>query len=162
MEGCSQIIREIARAFPEVVLAYLFGSRVQGGLGPQSDYDIAFAVDRGAFKARLRADLGSALARKLHSEKIDVVLLNEASIDLAFGIISQGELLYEREDCARVDFEARVLNMYFDYLPFLRMARKDILGGNDHAARAQRYREALGRTQRALGQIGAAPRKVPS
>ena len=160
MEHSCQVIREIAKAYPQVILAYLFGSRVQGSLGPQSDYDIALAVDRNASKASLRADLGSALARKLGSDKVDIVLLNEASIDLAFAIISQGELLYEREDCARVDYEAQIMNMYFDYLPFLRMARKDILEGNDHATRAQRYRKALGRTQGTLGQIGAAPRKA--
>jgi predicted nucleotidyltransferase len=148
--------------FPEIALAYLFGSRVEGNLGPQSDYDFAILVDREAGGPKVRSELSSALSRELQTSRVDVVLLREAPIELAFSVISEGEIIYERDVQTRVDFEARIMGLYFDYLPFLRMAREDIIKGDDHAVRARRYRQALGRTQGALGQIGAPQGKEPS
>ena len=147
--------------FPEVKMAYLFGSRVEGHLGPLSDYDFALLVERDADAAAVRSSFASALSNLMGSTRIDVVLLRKAPIELAFAVISQGEIVYERDVATRVEFEARIMGLYFDALPFLRMARQDIIKGDDHAARVQRYRKALGRTQGALGQIGASQRKEP-
>ena len=61
----------------------------------------------------------------------------------------------------RVEYEAHVLSRYGDYLPVLRAQRDDILQRDKHAHRVQRYRAALGRTERTLGQI-AAPRRQGS
>jgi hypothetical protein len=49
-----------------------------------------------------------------------------------------------------------VLSRYGDYLPVLRAQRQSILEEGAHDRRVQRYREALGRTERALGKIRAA------
>jgi predicted nucleotidyltransferase len=151
----------IEKDHPEVTMAYLFGSRVEGHLGPLSDYDFALLVERGADAAAVRSSFASALSRELESTRIDVVLLSNAPVELAFAVISQGEIVYERDVATRVKFEARIMGLYFDALPFLRMARQDIIKGDDHAARVQRYRETFGRTQGALGKIGASQRKEP-
>jgi len=148
-------IRQLLKDIPEVLLAYLFGSQINGNIGPLSDFDFAILSDRNANEAQLRSSLGSALAQKLESNRIDLVILHNAPIELAFAIISKGRLLYERDVRTRVDYEARIMGLYFDYVPFLKTLRQDIIKGDEHAARVRRYRQALGRTQGALGSTGA-------
>ncbi|MDZ7762720.1 MAG: nucleotidyltransferase domain-containing protein [Desulfovermiculus sp.] len=155
----SQLYEIIHRKYPHIALVYLFGSRVEGNIGPQSDYDFGILLDRDADKAAIRSSLASDLASLLQSPRIDVVLLDQAPIELSFAVISQGEILYERDVATRVDFEAKVMGLYFDYLPFLRRSRDDILKEDPYAARVLRYRKALGRTQRTLEQIRAAESK---
>ena len=148
----------IVEDFPKVLLAYLFGSQVEGRVGPLSDFDFAVLFDSMAMRMEVRARLSSVLARELGAEHVDIVSLNDAPPELAYAAISCGELLYEYDVETRVEYEAGVMGRYSDYLPLLRAARGDILRGEDHAPRVQRYRKAFGRTERTLGQIRAIER----
>jgi len=150
---------EILAAHKEVSLIYLFGSRIDGQLGPMSDYDLGVLIDRDADERQVQARLAHDLARALGTDRVDVVLLNRAPIELAYAIIARGEILYQRDLATRVEHEAQVMSLYGDYLPVLRALRDDILRGDEHAKRVQRYRAALGRTERALGEITAAQGK---
>lgn len=142
-----------------VCLVYLFGSRVRGNLGPMNDYDLAVLVDRAVDGRRVQTRLAHELARALQTDRVDVVLLNRASIELAYAIIAQGKVLYEQHLATRVEYEANVLSRYGDYLPLLRAQRDDILRGDDHDHRVRRYRTALRRTERTLSQIAAIQRQ---
>jgi uncharacterized protein len=84
---------------------------------------------------------------------VDVIILNEAPIELAYAVIAQGVVLYQRDLATRVEYEATVMGLYGDYLPVLHQQRREILQGDDHAKRVQWYRQALGRTQRTISQI---------
>jgi hypothetical protein len=53
----------------------------------------------------------------------------------------------------RVEFEASTLSRHGDYLPILRRQRKEILEERNYEAGIQRYRTALGQTQRLLKEI---------
>ena len=104
-------------AFPEVKLAYLFGSRAQGQAGPLSDYDFAVYLDeRDALKRfDLRLKLMDVLTRKLKTDKVDVCVLNDIkSPELKYNIIKDGTLILEREPF-KVLVEPRILNEYFDF-----------------------------------------------
>lgn len=147
------LVVRILNGLPEVLLVYLFGSHVRGETGPSSDFDFGVLFERVPEHEELRARLGSALAAALDTDRIDVVSLNDAAVELAYGVISEGEVLYEHDVETRVEYEAGTMSRYFDYLPVLRSQRRDILRGGDHAARVQRNREALVRTERTLGQI---------
>ena len=103
-----------------VCLVYLFGSRVQGNLGPASDYDIAALADRDVDEQALLARLAHELSLALNTDQVDVVSLNRAPIELPYAIIAQGKLLYERDVATRVDYEAKILGLYGDLLPMLR------------------------------------------
>ncbi len=149
-------LTELAADFPEIILVYLFGSRVTGRTGPESDYDLGVLTDRAGDSPSRRAALAHALAVMLEIEKLDVVWLTQTPVELAFAVISQGRLLYERDIAERVEYEARVMSRYCDYLPILRAQRAEILAGGKSGVRIQRYREALGRTERTLGEIRAA------
>jgi predicted nucleotidyltransferase len=139
-----------------VRLVYLFGSQVEGSLGPMSDYDLGVLVDHAADGRRIQARLTHELVRALRTDRVDVVLLNCAPIQLAYAIVAQGRVLYERDVAARVEYEAQILTRYGDYLPVLRAQREDILRGDEYVHRVHRYRETFGRTERTLGQIAAA------
>ena len=156
IEQLGNSVRDIVAMAPEVVLVYLFGSRVDGEIGPLSDHDFGVLVEHGRSGYELRMELVRSLGKALDTPSLDVVLLNDAPIELAYAVIAQGYLLYERDLATRVEYEAQVLGRYGDYLPVLRAQRADILGGEDHATRVQRYRAALGRTERTLGEIRAA------
>lgn len=155
MRKLTQSLQGFGAAEAAVLLVYLFGSRAVGQAGPGSDYDLGILLDRGQDSPERRARLAHELAVILGTSKIDVVFLNQAPPELAFAVI-QGTLLYERDLASRVEYEARVMSRYCDYLPYLRTQRAEILEGKDHGARVQRYREALGRTERTLREIRAA------
>jgi len=93
---------------------------------------------------------------QLRTDRIDVVHLNEAPIELAYAIIARGALLMRRDLATQVEAEAYILGRYGDYLPILRAQRRDILKGDDYEKRVRRYREALGRTRRTLSEIASA------
>ncbi|MCP4168937.1 MAG: nucleotidyltransferase domain-containing protein [Chloroflexi bacterium] len=138
-----------------VRLAYLFGSRVTGNVGPDSDYDIAVLLDADVEELAAIAEIAHELALSLATDKIDVIPLNLASIELAYAVIAHGKLLYQRDTATRVEYEAYVMGRYGDYLPILRAQRSELLEETDHATRIQRYRTAFERTERTLGEIAA-------
>lgn len=155
MDRLQAALPSLAEQFPEMELVYLFGSQVDGNTGPASDYDFALLLDRTAAVPRVRSRLHSELVRLLQTPRIDVVVLNNVPVEFAFSIISKGELLYERDLETRVDYEARIMGLYFDYLPVLRAAFDDILREDAREARTEWHRKALGRTQRTLDEIRA-------
>lgn len=141
---------------PGVLLQYLFGSQVEGRTGPLSDYDFGILAEPAADAARLQGELAHALALVLGTDRIDLVQLNRAPVELAYAVIAQGRLLYEKDRATRVEYEADTASRYCDYLPVLRAQREEILQGGRHERRIQRYRAALERTERTLGEIVAA------
>jgi len=158
MEDRRAVRRRHLKEDKEILLAYLFGSQADGTAGPQSDYDIALLVRQPslALQARLAHEIGIILG----TGRVDVVSLNQAPVELAYAVIVQGQLLSQRSVAERVEFEAKVLSLYADYLPILRRQREEILEDVGKEARVQRYREALGRTERTLAEIRAAQRKA--
>jgi predicted nucleotidyltransferase len=160
----TQLLKEklpdIVSNLKEIHLVYLFGSQVEGRLGPMSDYDVGVLIDRTEDERQVHARLTHELARALGTDQVDVVLLNRAPIELAYAIIAQGRMLYQRDVATRVEYEAQVLSRYGDYLPVLRAQRDDIMRGDEDDNRVHRYRAALGRTERTLGQITAAQRQA--
>jgi len=136
-------------------LLYLFGSRACGSAGPLSDYDLAVWLDAEHDTPAFAARLSHELALLLDTERLDLLSLSQAPIELAYAVIAQGKLLFQRDLFTRVEYEADVLSRYGDYLPVLRAQREDTLRGGTHATRVQWYRAALERTERTLGQIRA-------
>lgn len=111
----------IFRSYPEIKLAYLFGSRANGEEGPLSDYDFAVYFD---LKDRIRMSdirfkLLAQLSRELKTDHIDLVILNlTESPELKYNIIKDGRVIYEEEPY-KIVFEPKVLNEYFDFKALL-------------------------------------------
>jgi uncharacterized protein len=142
---------EILADFPEISLVYIFGSQVTGKVGPLSDFDLGILVSNPAEGFVVAARFQHALVQLLHTERVDVVLLNRAPIELAYQVIATGKLIFQQDIDTRVEFEAGVMGKYGDYLPVLLFFNDQILKGGNHDQRIQRDRDALGRTLRTLG-----------
>lgn len=170
-EQLKELIEEVLtrKGYGIVRLAYLFGSRAKGirnssskeePVGPLSDYDFGILTPHESgttecFTSPQKFELQSELSRRLDAD-VDVVLLNQAPIELQYNVISFGILLFERELNERVEYESRVLSRYGDYLPVLRRQKKELIKGGSNEARVQRYREALGETERLFEQTRSA------
>jgi len=112
-----QNLNSLFLKYPQVKLAYLFGSQASRKTGPLSDYDFAFYLEEKDKKKSfdLKLDLISSLSRILKTDNIDVVILNEVeSPELKYNIIKEGKLIYEIEPY-RLLVEPRILNDYFDF-----------------------------------------------
>jgi predicted nucleotidyltransferase len=61
---------------------------------------------------------------RLLGQPVEVVVLNSAPVDLVHRVLRDGRLLFEGNRSARIAFEVRARNEYFDLLPFLLRYRK--------------------------------------
>lgn len=116
LEALKQKLKGFFSGRNDVAVAYLFGSVGRSDAGPLSDVDIAVLLDAALdaekrFLARL--DLTSRIGRLLGTNKVDVVILNEAPPSLSYNIIKDGIVL-KSDETARALFESRVLSVYLD------------------------------------------------
>jgi len=100
-----------------VRVAYLFGSYGKDKAGPLSDLDIAVLLDgcldkREIFDLRLR--LINGISSILRTDKVDVVIMNNAPLLLNYNIISEGKILDSKDELERVMFETHILSRYLD------------------------------------------------
>ena len=92
-----QILRALFQEYPGSA-AYIFGSYARGKTGPMSDYDfgVLFQQELSANKLfDLKIRLLSELTTILNSNMVDLVVLNEAPVNIAMAVIN-GCLLYEK------------------------------------------------------------------
>ncbi len=108
---------------PEILEAYLFGSRGRGDASAHSDVDVAVYVDRTAvpdapfgYVAALTTEVIQALGRN----DVDVVLLNDAPPLLYHRVLRDGRRLVSRDLTATTRREGYALSRYCDYVPQLR------------------------------------------
>jgi len=97
------------------VFAYLHGSRASGTADAQSDVDIAAYFEEphpAAFEVLLPVG-------------VDLLVLNDAPLELAGRIALRGKLLFERDRNARVVWEATKRKIYLDELPRLSSAHRE-------------------------------------
>lgn len=125
-EALSRRLSSYFSKYEEVDVAYLFGSVARGDFTEESDLDFAVLLSRGFSDpydlVRLISDLAEALG--VNDEKINLVVLNDASLELAYKVVSEGVILYERDVEKRVDFEVKTLKFYLDFKPVLEQTRK--------------------------------------
>lgn len=106
-------LRDRLDAVPEIVFAFLFGSRARGEARPDSDWDIAIYL-RQDLSAEQRFRLRLRLAGDLEDlGEVDVVILNDAPPFLAHRAI-MGERLLVRDPTTLVRFSVRTVAMSED------------------------------------------------
>ena len=139
---------------PRIDLAYIFGSHAASEEGPMSDFDIAVLYSESR-PSPPRYALAHELKTVLKTDRVDLVVLNKAPIELRYAVIASGIVAYEANVQTRVEYEALTLSLYGDFLPVLCNQREDILKEGNNETGIQRYRTALGKTQRLLEEIRA-------
>lgn len=107
------------------VAVYLFGSVARGDAAANSDVDVAVLFDCELPKtlAHPSIRLASVLEEKL-GRTVQVIVLNDAPVDLVHRVLRDGRLLLDRDPGCRIRFEIKARNEYFDLLPVLRRYRK--------------------------------------
>jgi hypothetical protein len=107
------------------VAAYLFGSVARGDAGPDSDVDlgILFAVTPPATLDAPQFAIEGEIERLL-GRAVQVVALNGASPDLVHRVLRDGRLVVDHDRSARIRFEVRSRNEYFDREPIRRLYRR--------------------------------------
>ena len=102
--------------------AYLAGSLSnRSTFGQLTDVDVAVLM-----MDQIKADefldyqlyFLSELAKRMESDTIDVVILNQASLLLKLQVIKHGQILFSRNEKQRVTFETRAVMDYLDFKKF--------------------------------------------
>ncbi|GAB4296099.1 MAG: nucleotidyltransferase domain-containing protein [Thiohalomonadaceae bacterium] len=108
--------------FPSVQAAYLFGSRAAGTAGPASDFDLALVGGRAELQAQKLDILAALVAAGF--ERADLVLLDGADPFMQFEAVHHNCLIFARPGFDRGAYYSRVVRMYFDFEPYLRIQRE--------------------------------------
>ena len=119
-------LRAFFARHPDAVAAvYLFGSVARGTVTEASDVDVAVLLEEDPPRTLSagRADLADALERALE-RPVDLVVLNHAPVDLIHRVLRDGRLVMDQGPSARIRFEVRARNEYFDLKPTLDLYRR--------------------------------------
>ena len=104
---------------------YLYGSVARDEARPDSDVDVAilFAAEPPATLGAPQFAIESELERLL-GRPVQVIALNRASADLVHRVLRDGRIVLDRDRSARIRFEVRSRNEYFDMAPIRRLYRR--------------------------------------
>ncbi|MBE9504155.1 MAG: hypothetical protein IME96_08275, partial [Proteobacteria bacterium] len=102
-----------------VLYSYIYGSFIEGkGF---NDIDIAIYVDEESMSEdnllQCQLELGVKLETLLQKYPIDCRLLNQAPLSFRFSVITEGELIFSRNENKRISFETLTRSRYFDFKP---------------------------------------------
>ena len=125
ISGLRNHLARALRGDSTVRLAWLHGSRARGTARLESDIDVAILLDDecAASPSAIKDSiwrLAGTLGREIPSDRLDLVLLNDAPALLRHRVILDGILLFARSDAERVRFVLETLREYQDLEPRLR------------------------------------------
>jgi predicted nucleotidyltransferase len=126
----TELLSRVERALLPIAgvqAAFLFGSRATGKARPDSDIDIAVLLDSAPASGegkRVLWQLLTALGSELRSDRVDLVVLNEASPKLAFQVLKQGLLAFARDLVQLHRFRVRTYSLHADREPVERFFRE--------------------------------------
>lgn len=115
----------LAAAPSEVVAVYLYGSRARATARADSDLDLALLLSAPppATLHNVAREVKDAVERAVRIP-VEAVVLNGAPADLAHRVLRDGILVLDRDRAARLWFEVRARNEYFDLAPLRRLYRR--------------------------------------
>lgn len=109
----------------EVIVAYLFGSQIEGHSDSMSDLDLGVLFKEQKTVTEilfLQADLQDVIGPL----PVDLVVLNKARINVAFSTIARGKLIYSTDENLRLCFEEEIMRKYHDFAPFMERFYRDV------------------------------------
>ena len=113
-------IQLLARAWAadsDVAAAYLFGSRAGRHPGPCSDVDLAVVLREdldGNARWRKLLDLSGDACRRLGTDAVDVVVLEDAPSLLGHRVLARGQLLCDPQPRRRIRVAEEIMRRYLD------------------------------------------------
>ena len=126
-----RILKRIREAAPAVLarfpveIAYVYGSVARGTVLDTSDADVALLLSDGAptdayQRLKLELEIQAALEDASGFNPVDARSINHAPIMVQGAVVTEGELVYERDKERRVAFEVATRQRYFDFAPHAR------------------------------------------
>ncbi len=120
VDELERALTAVLERYPDVKLAYLFGSQARGTARTLSDVDVAILLEEDGDRHAVVLELAAELSGAAGGRHVDVVVLNTAPVALAYRVIRDGRLLLSRDERARVEHWARTVDRYIDMAPFRR------------------------------------------
>jgi predicted nucleotidyltransferase len=121
-ERLRSVLPELLQGRP-VALAYLYGSAARGQTTPFSDVDVALVLNQSLSREeqfRLELSLQAEIEEACSLPEADVRVIDQAPLTVQGLVVTQGQLLYCRQESQRIQFETMVRQRYFDYQPVAR------------------------------------------
>jgi predicted nucleotidyltransferase len=100
-----------------VELAYLFGSTAEDHRGPLSDIDIGVCLSNSLTKReriQKRLELTAELASLLKTDRIDLVVMNDAFPVINFEIIKPNIPIFVKDEDFKINAEQEIMSRYLD------------------------------------------------
>lgn len=111
-----------------VMIAYLYGSVVDEKTLPSSDVDVGLVLDPDSFlsayeRMQLEFNIAAEIEHHCDVREADVRSIDIAPLTVQGSVVSEGILLYSRDEEFRVQYEVHTRKMYFDFIPVIEMMR---------------------------------------
>ncbi len=105
---------------PEIAAVYLFGSVARGTQHSRSDVDLGILYEETPPRTLSGRPFGlEADLTELVGLPVQIVVLNDAPVDLIHRVLRDGILIQENNPGRRIAFEVRARNEYWDLKPVL-------------------------------------------
>lgn len=110
-----QIADFLVSQFPDVAAVYLYGSRANGTVLEDSDWDLALLfAPRRSPEADTVFEVQVELSAELRAE-VDVVVLSLEQLVLAKEVWEKGRILLDKQPLVRQTYEMNLLSAYAEY-----------------------------------------------
>jgi uncharacterized protein len=106
---------EYLKTRQDVEFAYLFGGLAKKKPSPLSDVDIAVYLTDAADVVGSKLAILEELADILHTEEIDLVVLNKSSLPICMNIIKNHKILVDKKPVVRHSYQSLIMRKYYDY-----------------------------------------------
>ncbi|MBD3227031.1 MAG: nucleotidyltransferase domain-containing protein [Candidatus Lokiarchaeota archaeon] len=123
-------LKKLFERYKDIRIVYLFGSFAHGMEGILSDIDLAVLFDESVDhkkRFQLQLELIGKLVDILEVEKIDLTIINEATLTLKYEIIKANTPVFVRDLEDKIDFEHYILSRYLDRRYYEKRASKEFL-----------------------------------
>ena len=119
-------IRKALYRHEDILFAYLYGSALYDPNLPGGDIDIAVYLRPSDVRSYVRKDkeLTALLVSRLHTDSIDLRIVNVLPLVFQHGILKESTLLFSRDEEQRADFETGVMTRFFALKPYLEEYRE--------------------------------------
>jgi uncharacterized protein len=112
-----------------VTLAYLYGSVADGSASSASDVDIALVFEPGCLlspyeRTKRELQIAAGIEDRCDIREADVRSIDNAPLTVQGKVLTEGILLYSRDEDFRVQYEVHVRKLYFDFAPVEEMMRQ--------------------------------------
>jgi hypothetical protein len=115
----------------DILTVYLYGSMARDEDRATSDVDVAILFRDCPPHTLEHPTIRLAGALEHHlGLPVEVVALNDAPVDLIHRVLRDGSILVDRDPAARVRFEIKSRNDFFDLQPILQRYRRTVGGAS--------------------------------